>query len=364
MKSGYLFKRHCICQHAQIIDTFWSRLVRGYMIRRRIVPLLVCAILIGSPTAVAAEDFVSAAFDVVTEADVTYGEGVIGASSATPQSRDLKLDLYRPASNGELLEDRPAVILAFGGAYHRGSKGTIRFEEDGASDTPMGEYCAALAAAGYVCMSIEYRLVPEDPAPPSTLGSASLYSKETLSNPAAVSRVELIRARMGLAPLDDLSREQLWNTILSSTEDLIQAVEFSRTNAKRLGLDPDRIAIGGFSAGAITAINAAYGRGVPVQGVISLSGGLIGFDLSRSAVSGMPPGLFFIGQNDLQGMQIGTRSIVAILQGADIRAESAWIPGFGHFYPMGAPSLGSDLSKTTVKRRILEFLDQIFDHVE
>lgn len=331
------------------------------MIRSWLGALLVCALPFWLPTSATAGDFAASSFEVVQTADVTYGQGVIGASSTTPHSRDLKMDLYRPARNGDLIEDRPAVILAFGGAYHRGSKGTVRFEEDGASDSPMGEYCEALAAEGYVCLSIEYRLTPEDPAPPESLGSAILFPQSSLANPAAVNRVELVRARMGLAPLDNHTRQHLWNTILSSTQDLAQAIEFARTNASQLGINPDQIVIGGFSAGAITAINTAYGRGISVQGVISLSGGMIGFDLVKSVEPGMPPGLFFVGQNDLQGIQIGTRDIATILQGAGIRAESAWVPAFGHFYPMGAPSLGSDLRKTTVKRRMLDFLSQIFD---
>ena len=34
------------------------------------------------------------------------------------------------------------------------------------------------------------------------------------------------------------------------------------------------------------------------------------------------------------------------------------MPGFGHFYPMGAPSLGSDMTKLTLKARVLRFLER------
>ena len=121
---------------------------------------------------------------------------------------------------------------------------------------------------------------------------------------------------------------------------------------------PERVAIGGFSAGGLAAVNAAYGMHTPVMAVISLSGGIGGFDLRKSAVASMPPGLFVVGQNDLEGVLIGTRGILGILAAAGVKTESAWMPGFGHFYPRGATSLGNDVSKLTLETRVLQFLDR------
>jgi acetyl esterase/lipase len=42
-----------------------------------------------------------------------------------------------------------------------------------------------------------------------------------------------------------------------ATEDALAAVAFVRANAKRWGVDPSRVGMMGFSAGAITSINAA-----------------------------------------------------------------------------------------------------------
>lgn len=316
---------------------------------------------LGAPPGAAAEDLIDDTYGVTVQSGVVYGQGLVGASSTTPHLRDLEMDVYRPNEGGEALSGRPAVIMVFGGAFHRGSKGTARFEEDGASDSAMGDWCHAFAAAGYACMSIEYRLVPEDPALPQGLDQAVLFPKTMLEDPVVTGRVDVIRGRMGLSRLDDISREQLWNTIFAASEDVASAVEFARHNAARFGLDPDRIAIGGFSAGAIAAINAAYGRGVPVKAVISLSGGIAGYDLRRSAKAGMPAGLFVIGQNDLEGIQLGTRAVLAALSGTGIPTETAWIPGFGHFYPMGATSLGSDMTKLTLRARVLRFLSHTLD---
>jgi dienelactone hydrolase len=313
--------------------------------------------LIWSP-ALPAEELVSDAYAVSVQSDVVYGQGVVGATSANPRSRDLKLDIYRPLADGKPLGERPAIVLAFGGAFHRGSKGTARFEEDGAADSPMGDYCRAFAAAGYVCLSIEYRLVPEDPALPAGLDPSVLVPKATLRDPVMTDRIDVVRGRMGLPALDDQSRVQVWNAVFAASEDLARAVEFARTSAGRLGIDPNRIAVGGFSAGGLTAVNAAYGLGVPVQAVLSLSGGMGGFDLRKTARAGMPPGLFVLGQNDLEGMQIGTRGLLRTLAAAGIPVESAWMPGFGHFYPMGATSLGSDMTRLTLQTRAVGFLDR------
>lgn len=314
-------------------------------------------LLCGLSAPLSAEDLTSDRYGVTVQADVTYAQGVVGVSSGKPRARDLKLDVYRPVADGKPLVSRPAVVLAFGGAYHRGSKGNARFEEDGASDSAMGDYCQAFAAAGYVCLSIEYRLVPEDPALPGGLDPALLLPKAALKDPVMTGRIDVVRGRMGLPPLDDQSREQLWNTVFAASADLSSAVGYARAHAAELGIDPGRVAIGGFSAGGLAAVNAAYGQGLPVQAVISLSGGAGGYDLRKSARPGMPPGLFVQGSNDLAGVQVGTRMVLGALGQAGIRTETAWMPGFGHFYPMGATSLGGDMTRLTLKSRLLRFLD-------
>ena len=317
-----------------------------------------CLFGLALPARLLAEDLVRDSYAVSVQTEVVYGRGLVGATGPKPHLRDLKADVYRPLADGKPLSGRPAVVMAFGGAFHRGSKGRDRFEEDGASDSAMGEYCGAFAAAGYVCLSIEYRLVPEDPALPSHLDPAALLPKAMLKDPVMTARIDVVRTRMGLPLLDDRSREQLWNAVFAASEDLASAVEFVRASAEQLGVDPDRIAAGGFSAGGLAAVNAAYGMGAPVKAVISLSGGMGGFDVRKTIKAGMPPGLFIIGQGDLEGVQIGTRALLGILSAAGVEAEAAWMPGFGHFYPMGATSLGSDMTKLTLKSRVLRFLDR------
>ena len=71
----------------------------------------------------------------------------------------------------------------------------------------------------------------------------------------------------------------------------------------------------------------------------------------------MPPALLFVAQNDLDGIQSGTRFAVKALGTKGVAVETAWVPGFGHFYPMGAVSLGGEVSRMSVETRILAFLD-------
>ncbi len=324
----------------------------------RVMSVAAASLLVGVSAGARAEDLQKAAYTVSVQYDVVYGSGQVGASSGKPHARDLRMDVYRPLSGGKPLSARPAVILAFGGGLHRGSKGEDRYEEDGASDTPMGEYCRAFASAGYVCSSIEYRLVPEDPVPPRDIDMAKMLPKATLIEPGLTARINHVREWMGLPPLADASREQLFNTMITSADDFATAVNFVRANSEKFGVDRQRVALGGFSAGGFAAINTAYAKGVPVQAVFSLSGPMGGYDLRKTVRTGMPPLLLVVGQTDLDGVRASAPKALAVLKAAGIECEGVWVPGFGHFYPMGASTLGADLSKLTLERRLLIFLDR------
>lgn len=316
---------------------------------------LTCAMLLPTPAAAKAE--LKREYDVQLTRDLVYGRAPINASQDRPGERDLLLDVYRPVADGKPLANRPAVIMAFGGAFHRGSKGEERFTEDGAQDSSMADYCRRFARDGYVCFSIDYRLTPEDPGVALRVDEKRLVPKAVNLSPAATARIDVVRARMGLPPLDARTDDQFWNAILAAAEDMAMATDFVRDSAGDFGVDRDRIALGGFSAGAVTALNTAYGIGAPVKAVIAISGSIGGYNLMETVRPGMPPALFFVGQNDLEGMQAGTRFAVKALASKEIATEMAWVPGFGHFYPMGAVSLGSEVSRMPVETRMLAFLD-------
>lgn len=285
--------------------------------------------------------------------DVVYGQGLVG-HDAGARPRDLKMDVWMPA--GEAAAPRAAVVLAFGGAFHRGSKGEGSYTEDGAQDSSMADYCRVFVREGYACFSIDYRLTPEDPSLSAPPPAESLFPEAMLDAPGATSRIDFVRTQMGLPPLDAETRKQYWRASLAAAEDMATAVAHIQAHAAAYDIDASRVAVGGFSSGAITAINTAYGARAPVRAVFALSGAVLGYDLSKTAQAGDPPLLLLAGQNDLPGILNGGRYAVATLGAAGVPVETAWVPGFGHFYPMGAVSLGADLSREPVEARILTFL--------
>ncbi len=159
--------------------------------------------------------------------DLVYATGEVRAPR--PARKPLLLDLYEPAgSAGPAL--RPAVILLHGGGWVSGSRQMPPY---------MADLCRDLAARGYVCASIEYRLQRDDP--PGT--------DETL----------------------------LGRTIEASVVDAENAVRWMVANSGRHRVDPGRIAIGGSSAGSGTALLLTYGnrgRGLPIRAALDFWGGL------------------------------------------------------------------------------------------
>jgi acetyl esterase/lipase len=59
-----------------------------------------------------------------------------------------------------------------------------------------------------------------------------------------------------------------------ATADARTAVRWLRREASRLRIDPRRIVVGGYSAGAYTALAVGFGDGVDVAGSISIAGGV------------------------------------------------------------------------------------------
>ncbi len=137
---------------------------------------LALALLIWCGAWLAAEDF-------TVEKDVSF----------LAEDRAEKLDLYLPQSNGAL---RPAVVMIHGGSWKHGSKSASRELN----------ICTNLAKAGYVAVSIEYRLAKGRFAYPVNLN------------------------------------------------DCRDAVRFLRANAAKYQIDPARIGVIGASAGGHLAL--------------------------------------------------------------------------------------------------------------
>jgi acetyl esterase/lipase len=136
------------------------------------------------------------------------------------QPVELQLEVLQPA--GDRVTKRPAIVWVHSGGFRGGSRqGT---------NGVAGEY----AQRGYVSFSIDYRLDP---------GNRCLdVQAGTIKDPAQLAKE---RARCEAA-------------ILAAQHDAQAAVRWVRANAAKYGVDPAKIAMAGFSAGAVTALHAAY----------------------------------------------------------------------------------------------------------
>jgi acetyl esterase/lipase len=239
-------------------------------------------------------------FKVKETQDIVYGKGRVQA----PQKgeKDLLLDVYEPqGENAPRL--KPGFIAIHGGGFIGGDK-----------RGNMTSLCRELASRGFVCVSINYRLLKDDPA--------------------AEGPTPLVR------------------TVRAAVEDAAQALLWMLANAARYGIDKDRIAIGGSSAGAYTSLFLAYSsdrKDFQIRAVVDLWGGMESRE--KDITKGEPPVLIIHGTND---RIVNFSNAEAIAK----RAQEVGVPY--EFYPVkdGGHSLPLDtkVDGVTLYQRIFDFL--------
>ena len=164
--------------------------------------------------------------------DIVYGQA---KNVVSGKNQKLKLDIYEPKGDTEPL--RPVIVMIHGGGFINGDK-----END-----KTVQLSKLFAKRGYVTVSIDYRLYK------------------------------------GYIDYTDTLR--ITEAVTQAYEDAKAAVRWLRAHATEYRLDGSRIAIGGTSAGAITALHAAYeenegNSGTPgvsseVAACISVAGALV-----------------------------------------------------------------------------------------
>lgn len=193
-------------------------------------------------------------FTAVKKTTVPYGPTIdhLGASVT------LEMDVYEPV--GDVLTARPVVVLAHGGSFLFGMK------------TDLKAACERLAKRGYVVASIQYRL----------------YPWLILGFPDST---------------------KVADTATKAVGDMKAAVRYFREDASttnQFKADADNIFIGGYSAGAVTALTASYldaADNIPafIQNLLNANGGLEGitgttsnktYSSSSKAVLNMSGGLY------------------------------------------------------------------------
>ena len=135
----------------------------------------------------------------------------------TVDGKDFRLDAYKPKTpSGKVF------IALHGGQFSEGAKG---------QDT--GELCEYLSCRGFTCFDINYRF----------------------------------RQDVGGA---------LDKTIYASEADAVAAYNWVEKHAIEYGGDPNKVAIGGISSGAVTALLTAYTKHIGVKAVVDLCGAMFG----------------------------------------------------------------------------------------
>lgn len=285
--------------------------------------------------------------DVKVTADVKYSEGGIDyvPSRGSGRHRDLKLDVYEPVDATQRL--RPALIMAFGGAFLRGSKGEEVFAGEN-PNTSVAEYCRRFAERGFVCFSIDYRLMQEQPDP----GVTPTIDDDT---PVNIDRANYVRGLLGLPPC---TRQMMVDTVEAATDDMSKSIGFVRARSLVYGIDVGRIAIGGFSAGARIAMNSAFIERAPVRAVVSISGGPspAALDAMLTASAGYPAALMFYGDDDLPSVHTSHVAVEKLLPKTGTPHQLVRIAGANHFYLRTAAIRRADGSTTDVELEMADFL--------
>ncbi|PLS23622.1 alpha/beta hydrolase [Neptunicoccus cionae] len=283
---------------------------------------------------------------VVIKRDITFAHAACG-----DVMRPLQMDMYRPA--GREYDRLPAVVLAFGGAFHRGSRQDDTVTEDGKSNTPIAEYCRMLATHGFAAFSVDYRLAQEEPRPGQTPVLADMD--------VPLERIRVVRDILGLDPI---TPERMRDVQEAAIDDMASAFRYVCGASRRLGIDPRKVVVGGFSAGGRNAITAAFGEAIDPAGVISLSSYVPDFVVERRLLEGnaLLPVLAISAENDLGYIRKALPKQHETLRRGG--GQTIWrvVPDYGHFYPADAATLDG-LTKApacTVFGEILQFLDGLY----
>ncbi|CAN5597681.1 hypothetical protein BH18ACT1_BH18ACT1_02260 [soil metagenome] len=135
------------------------------------------------------------------------------------------------------VKSRPAVIWLHGGGFAVGIDSMYAL-----ANSTGREY----AQRGYVSFSVEYR------TDTTLVGAATAGGR-----PASLCQWVQDNEDAGDATWE-ARREQCKRNIIAAQQDVQGAVRWIRKHARKYDVDPSKIAVGGFSAGAVTSANLAY----------------------------------------------------------------------------------------------------------
>jgi dienelactone hydrolase len=268
----------------------------------------------------------SPAMSLGVRRDIVFSQARIGYENGRGpmQVVPLKLDCYLPEKPATV--PVPALVLAHGGVFHRGSKESDAFTAGAGTSTAMAEYSHRFAEMGLAAFCVGYRLAHTDPEP-------SPDPVLTRPDEVPMSRVSALRAEMGLPPI---APREMARIMEAAFEDLAEAVRWVKAHHHELSIDPRRIVLGGFSSGGRSACYVAYGKRVEVAGVFSISGPLMPVDakayLAERQDQCLPPLLMISSEHDLDYVTTFVPEIERQFRAAARSVEWAQVAGANHFY--------------------------------
>ena len=294
--------------------------------------------------------------------DIAYGEGLITVNSQL-KSRTLMMDAYYPSSATDGYEEPlPAVIYVHGGAFHRGGRRKPPYQLGATIHSSPEDWATFLAGHGFAVFVIEYRLAPEQPIPahrPGEQGTVGdMKALVTEEDMLAFSRARLA---LGLEPLDysDASLLLFFNAYMAAVVDAVKAVNYLVDNHAALGIDPERIAMGGHSAGGGITLSAGLGTDIPLKAIFPMSPPLTPFDETYLRGRSIhPPTLLTFAQYDEPALLRTAPKVVGQLKDLNVDYLMQWVPGYMHFYPYNTPTLGDDGQRRALGLRVVDWLDQ------
>jgi acetyl esterase/lipase len=189
--------------------------------------------------------------DVQTTSGVLFGRNTVRnyATGAESAPADLRLDVYEPA--GDAAAQRPLLLFAFGGSFLTGSR----------TNAEVVSICQRFARKGYVAAAIDYRLLNTN-----GFSLAAVYANQA----------------------------NLVDEVIRAAADMKAAIRYFKRDAATANtyrIDPRRIFVGGYSAGAITALQVAYTESIAenpaTTSAYNANGGLEGnTDLTEAPLLG------------------------------------------------------------------------------
>jgi acetyl esterase/lipase len=213
--------------------------------------------------------YIDQIYSVTRTRDVVYGTGATSSGSM-----QLLMDVWQPTDKGTgaVQPNRPAIVIQDGGAWSTADKDNSRV-------TDLARY---MAQRGFTVFTTDYRQVNDSPV----VGSGPWNQNLSIDFP------------LNIYPGA--------NVIKSGVQDFATAISYVRANAASYGIDPNRIAAAGGSAGAVNAMylqynmRTAHDQTFQAQAVVSLVGTMYGnYDLVRGPQSEHPPLFLLNGISDL-----------------------------------------------------------------